>query len=124
METKWVDFKVIKRAVSMQQLLHHYGIKLRRSGKELRGKCPLHNGEGTDTFHANLDKNVFHCFSCGAKGNILDLTAAMEHTTVRDAALKLQEWFSAAGAAAGATGLAAGDGDACATGPATGAVPV
>jgi DNA primase len=70
-----------------------YGVKLKRSGKELRGRCPIHQGDGTESFHANTDKNAFHCFSCQAKGNVLDFVAAVEKCSVRDAALKLQGWF-------------------------------
>src|ERR1043166_4477658 len=93
---KWVDFKAVKQAVPLATVLSRYGIKLKATGKELRGRCPIHQGEGTDTFHANTDKNAFHCFSCQAKGNVLDFVAAMEKCSVRDAALKLQVWFSLA----------------------------
>ncbi|HLK63278.1 MAG TPA: CHC2 zinc finger domain-containing protein [Bryobacteraceae bacterium] len=95
MERSWVDFAAIKQTISITQVLDHYQIKLRRSGRELRGSCPLHHGEGGNSFHANIDKNAFHCFSCGAKGNILELTAALEQCSLREAALKLQDWFSA-----------------------------
>jgi len=94
MERNWVDFKAIKQAVPIEQVLDHYGLKLKRSGKELRGRCPIHKGEGTDTFHANTEKNAFHCFSCNAKGNVMDLVASIENCSVRDAALKLKDWFS------------------------------
>jgi len=80
--------------VSIEQVLQHYGVKLKRSGKELRGRCPIHKGEGTDSFHANTEKNAFQCFSCQAKGNVLDFVAAMDHCSVRDAALKVQASFS------------------------------
>ena len=60
MESNWVDFKAVKQNVSMQQVLDRYGIKLKKSGKELRGRCPIHRGEGTDTFHANTERNAFH----------------------------------------------------------------
>ncbi len=96
MESNWVDFKAIKQTVTISQVLDHYGVKLKKSGKELRGKCPMHQGEGTDTFHVNTDKNVFHCFSCQAKGNILDFVSAMEKCSLRDAGRKLQSWFSVA----------------------------
>jgi DNA primase len=92
----WVDFKTIKQAVTLEQVLGHYGIKLKRTGKELRGRCPIHQGEGTDSFHANTEKNAFHCFSCQAKGNVLDFVAAMEKCNIRDAGLKLKEWFGMA----------------------------
>ena len=93
MESNWVDFKAVKQSVTMEQILGRYGVKLKESGKELRGRCPIHQGDGTDSFHANTEKNAFHCFSCQAKGNVLDLVAAIEKCSVRDAALKLKDWF-------------------------------
>lgn len=96
MESNWVDFKAIKQAVTIGRVLDHYGIKLKKSGKELRGRCPIHQGDGQDSFHVSPEKNAFHCFSCQAKGNVLDFVAAMEKCSVRDAGLKLQAWFSVA----------------------------
>ena len=96
MDNNWVDFKAIKQAVTIVQVLDYYGVKLKKSGRELRGRCPIHQGEGPDTFHVSTDKNAFHCFSCQAKGNVLDLVAAMEKCSVRDAGLKLQQWFNLA----------------------------
>jgi DNA primase len=106
MENNWVDFKAIKQSVSIEQALGHYGVKLKRSVKELRGRCPIHQGDGTESFHANTEKNAFHCFSCQAKGNVIDFVAAMEKCSVRDAALKLKDWFpaSASGSAPAAAG--------------------
>jgi len=93
-----VDFKAVKSAVSMQMLLDRYQINwLRKSGGELRGRCPIHKGDGQDAFHVNVTKNVFNCFSCHARGNVLDFVAAMEKCSVRDAGLKLKEWFAITG---------------------------
>ncbi len=95
MPNDWVDFKSVKQAVSIQMVLDHYNINwLRKNKDEMRGRCPIHQGEGDRTFHVNLTKEAFHCFSCHARGNVLDLVAAMEHCSVRDAALKLQAWFA------------------------------
>lgn len=95
METNWVDFRAVKAAVTMQLVLEHYQINwLRKRDDELRGRCPIHKGEGQSTFHVSLIKNVFHCFSCKARGNVLDFVAAMEQCSVRDAAQKLQDWFT------------------------------
>src|SRR5262245_45208847 len=102
MESNWVDFKAIKQSVTLAQMLDRYGVKLKRSGKELRGKCPIHRGEGTDTFHAHLEKNAVHCFSCQAKGNVLDFVAAMERCSIRDAALRIQSWLAIPSDAPGA----------------------
>ena len=86
----WVDFAAIKQSVPLAPLLRQYQVKLRRSGRDqYRGCCPIHGGEGREAFHANLSKNVFHCFSCGAAGTVLDFVAAMDRCSLREAALKL-----------------------------------
>jgi DNA primase len=88
--SNWVDFAAIKRHVELAPLLQRYQVKLRRSGKDqYRGCCPIHGGQGPEAFHANLRQNVFHCFSCGAGGSVLDFVAAMERCSLRQAALQL-----------------------------------
>jgi DNA primase len=89
----WVDFKVVKQSVTIEQVLGRYAIKLKQNGKELHGHCPIHQGKGEESFRANTEKNAFQCFACHAKGNVLDFVAAMEQCSIRDAAMKLQEWF-------------------------------
>jgi DNA primase len=88
----WVSFADIKKQVPLEEVLRAYGVDwLRRSGpQQYRGRCPIHQGQGTEAFHANLGRNVFHCFACGAGGNVLDFVAKMEGCSVREAALRLQ----------------------------------
>ena len=88
----WVDFSEIKSRVTIEQVLRCYRVDwLRRSGaQQYRGRCPIHQGQGKEAFHANFRQNLFHCFACGAGGNVLDLVAAMEACTVREAALRLR----------------------------------
>ena len=96
MKSGWVNFAELKGAVSLRTVLQVYGVweKLRRSGGgHYRGSCPIHRGEGRDAFHVQLDKNAFHCFSCHAGGNVLDLVMALERCSLREAALRLQQWF-------------------------------
>jgi len=92
--TNWIDFETLKRRVPITTALERYGIQgLRRSGKtHLRGRCPLHGGEGRDTFHVDTAKQVFHCFSCQAGGSVLDLVSAMEQCGLREAAERLAGW--------------------------------
>jgi DNA primase len=88
----WVSFTEIKRRIGLQQVLSSYGVNwLRRSGvDQFRGRCPIHRGQGKEAFHANLKRGIFHCFACGAGGNVLDFVAAMEGSSIREAALRLQ----------------------------------
>jgi DNA primase len=90
----WIEFAAIKRALPMTTVLQHYRIgELKRSGQNhLRGRCPLHGGEGRETFHVDTTEQVFHCFSCGAGGSVLDLVAAIERCGLREAAQKLSDW--------------------------------
>ena len=95
--TGWVEFEQIKQAVPMEAVLRLYQWKwIRRCGDRLQGRCPIHHGQRQDAFHADLRGNGFHCFSCGAKGSVLDLVASMESCSLRHAALLLEEWFGVA----------------------------
>ena len=86
-----LDFKSIKRSVTMESVLRHYQVQLRRSGKDqYRGCCPIHRGDGHDAFHVNSARNIFHCFACGAGGTVLDFVAAMEGCSLFEAAQRLQ----------------------------------
>jgi len=90
----WVDFGVVKQAVSLEAVLNHYQVPgLRKYRDRLVGPCPLHGGKREDSFRASRGKNVFHCFACQARGDVLDFVAAMERCSIRQAALCLQRWF-------------------------------
>jgi DNA primase len=62
-------------------------------GDEFRGPCPIHDSTsaGSQSFAANINKNAFHCFKCGAKGNQIDLWAAVSKLPLFDAARDLCE---------------------------------
>lgn len=91
---KWISFQELREHVSMEDILRHYGLmeKFRRSEDEVIGLCPFHE-ETTASFHVSITKNVFHCFGCQSKGNILDFVALKEGVEVRQAAFMIQDWF-------------------------------
>jgi DNA primase len=107
MATTWVDFKEIKAAVTIDQVLAHYGVHLRPIGStDLRGRCPLPthtSSRSYDSLTVNLARNVWSCRSQSCMqarggrpgGNILDLVALMDGCSIRDAALHLQSWGGA-----------------------------
>ena len=45
-------------------------VKLTSKGREHTGLCPFHN-EKTPSFTVNEDKGFYHCFGCGAHGDII-----------------------------------------------------
>lgn len=87
-----IDFAALRQQVTMGQVLSHLGCldELQARGSQRRGRCPIHSaaGERNRSFSANLEKNVFQCFhpDCCAKGNVLDLWAAVHHLPLREAA--------------------------------------
>lgn len=107
----YVDFKHVKEAVSLEMVLNHYGIALRKvNAKSLRGKCPLpmHGSESSNTsFTATLSKGLGGAWACQSQscvaarngkkgGNALDFVATMEQCDLQTAAAKMQTWFSVA----------------------------
>src|SRR5689334_25011829 len=102
MQTNWVDFKALRAKLDFEQVHRHYKVEVKRKGKQHHGFCPLPNHNGTKnspSFSANLQRGIFQCFGCGAKGNILEFAAIMENvslqdgTAFREVALKLQAKF-------------------------------
>ena len=91
---RWADFAAVKQAVSLEAVLRHYQIPgLRRHRDQLQGRCPIHRGQRDDSFRVHLTKNIFQCFACQAHGNVLGFVVAMEQCSIREAALRLQQWF-------------------------------
>ena len=96
---KFVDFKAIKAAVTMEQVLQRYGLldtfKRAQSGNSLSGPCPIHRGSNPTQFRVSLSKNCWNSFSdCKCGGNVLDFVAKKEDISVHAAALQLAEWFN------------------------------
>jgi DNA primase len=102
MKKNWIDFKALRARLDFAQVLEHYEVEIKRKGAQHMGFCPLpgHTGSrNSPSFSANLEKGIFQCFGCGAKGNVLDFAALMEKTdpqdgsALRKVALKLQQRF-------------------------------
>jgi DNA primase len=103
----WVDFKEVKASVSIVSVMQRYNVSLRKvNHTAYRGDCPLpQHGQGSKgSFSVSSEKNAWSCQSrsCaetrGKKGgNVLDFVSAMEGCSVRDAAVKLFDWFLVTG---------------------------
>lgn len=87
----WLDFKAIKEAARFEPILERYGLELTQKGQELVGRCPFHE-DTRPSFRVNLGKNVFHCFGCHAKGNVLDFVVRKEGVGIKRAAELLADW--------------------------------
>ncbi len=62
-------------------------VRLKKSGRDYSGLCPFHH-EKTPSFHVSREKQLFHCFGCGASGNLVQFVMRTENLDFVDA-LKL-----------------------------------
>ena len=95
-KSSFVDFRAVKAAITMEQVLDHYGLldTFKRSGDSLSGPCPIHKGSNPTQFRVSVNKNVWNCFSeCKHGGNTLDFISRMEKVSIHAAATKAIEWF-------------------------------
>lgn len=86
---EWVNFKELRAQLDFAEVLRHYGAELKGEGDQRLGYCPLpgHGGSRrSPSFSANLERGIFHCFGCQAKGNLLDFAALMEGADPKDGA--------------------------------------
>ncbi len=100
------DFKSLKQRIPIDQVLARYGVRLRPAGPHtLCGHCPLptHTSrQSQQSFSVNLSLQVWSCHSASCiaarggriGGHVIDLVAILERCGLREAGLRLQDWFS------------------------------
>ena len=86
------DLERLKAEVSVERLVEASGIALVKSGKDRLGKCPFHEDREA-SLAVTPEKNLFHCFGCGAAGGPIDWVMRMEHISFRHAAELLRKEF-------------------------------
>ena len=79
-------FEAVKKSITTRQAAEHYGIRVGRNGMAC---CPFHKDR---TPSMKVDKR-FHCFGCGADGDVIDFTAQLYGLDVKSAAEKLAADF-------------------------------
>jgi DNA primase len=87
-----IDFAELRRQIRLDQVLELVGFAaVARRGAQVRGPCPVHGSTRPRSriFAAHLEKQVWHCFRCGAQGNALDLWLAVTKQPVYAGALEL-----------------------------------
>jgi len=63
-------------------------VRLQRKGREHQGLCPFHN-EKTPSFTVNEAKGFYHCFGCGAHGNVFSFVMKIEGLNFHEAIERL-----------------------------------
>lgn len=70
----------IKQSHSMREIVEAYGVSINRAGF---CSCPFHKGDHTASM--KIYKDSYHCFGCGANGDIFSFVQGMEHCDFKTA---------------------------------------
>jgi DNA primase len=60
----------IKSANELASVVAERGVELKKKGKQLVAPCPFHQ-EKTASFNVSSAKGLYHCFGCGASGDVI-----------------------------------------------------
>lgn len=82
------DVDTIRKNYRVSDIAAAFGVKLDRNGHEWEACCPFH-AEDTPSFTVFLGKDRaerFHCFGCGAQGDVLDFVQKIKGVSLPEAA--------------------------------------
>ena len=79
--TRLLDLAQVKAEASFEQILERFGVKTVGRGKQRKALCPFHP-DSQPSCSIHLERKVFHCFGCGAKGSVLDFVARIENVSI------------------------------------------
>ena len=99
------ELERLKAEVSVQRLAEASGLVLKKSGKDFVSCCPFH-ADDTASLVITPEKNLWHCFGCGAAGGPIDWVIKTQGVSFRHAVELLRSDPSlAAGSLDGAAGI-------------------
>ena len=78
----------IKQHLSMHDVLNRYVLNF--EPKKNRIPCPVHNGAD---YNFSYNRNTFHCFVCGASGDVIGFVQQYFNLPFSDAIIKLNDDF-------------------------------
>jgi DNA primase len=82
--------KVRERADIVEVVGEH--IPLKQSGRNFKALCPFHP-EKAPSFMVSSDKQIYHCFGCGAGGNVFSFLMQIEGMTFPEAVKALAKRY-------------------------------
>lgn len=72
------------RSASILTVAQQAGLEPKRRGREWAACCPFHD-DADPSLHLNEEKRVFHCFGCGASGDVIDFRRKLDGTPFPEA---------------------------------------
>ncbi|WP_404385306.1 CHC2 zinc finger domain-containing protein [Knoellia locipacati] len=84
-----IDVADVRARHRIEDVVAASGVELRATGKSLMGCCPLHEDD-TASLSVGGIPDRFHCFGCGASGDVIEYVARLRNLTFRDAVAYLE----------------------------------
>jgi DNA primase len=81
--------ELVRDRTDIVELVSQY-VDLKTSGRNRLGLCPFH-AEKTPSFSVNAERQFYHCFGCGAGGDVFSFLMQSEGLSFPDAARRLAE---------------------------------
>ena len=88
MVNKTLPVEQIKNNVQLSKIVSNYTKLEKASGGEYKCRCLFHD-DNDPSMYINDEKGLFHCFSCGAKGDVITIIEHMEGIDFRSAVERL-----------------------------------
>ncbi|MBA7715114.1 DNA primase [subsurface metagenome] len=89
----WENYKEEVRAKSDILSVVGAHLKLRKVGRRFVGLCPFHS-DTKPSFYVDPEKGIFHCFGCGAGGDVFSFVMQTEGLDFPGAlALQARRWL-------------------------------
>lgn len=79
----------IKQGVEIADVIGEY-VQLKKQGRNYFGLCPFH-GENSPSFSVSPEKQIYHCFGCGAGGNAFTFLMEIDQIPFQEAAARLAD---------------------------------
>lgn len=80
----------IRQRVSLYEVVSKHAQGMKKKGNDWWACCPFHH-EKSPSFHVHESKGYYHCFGCGAHGNVFDFIKEVRGGSFVDAVVYLGE---------------------------------
>lgn len=88
MNTATVDVQQVRDQHPIEDVVADTGVELRRAGQGWMGCCPFHH-DTTASLSVGGVPDRFHCFGCGAHGDVIDFVRLRYNLSFREAVARL-----------------------------------
>ncbi|MGH8795323.1 MAG: DNA primase, partial [Stackebrandtia sp.] len=82
------DVALVRERVSVADVIGEHVTLRSAGGGNLKGLCPFHD-ERTPSFNVTPSRGFWHCFGCGAGGDVITFLTQLEHLSFTEAVERL-----------------------------------